>query len=73
MATDNPRQSRPAENSLLDRLPPQAVDVERAVLGSLLLLPEVCDEVALILRTDDFYDDANARIYTQIMAMHDAG
>ncbi|MEM9187218.1 MAG: DnaB-like helicase N-terminal domain-containing protein, partial [Planctomycetota bacterium] len=63
----------PSADSLLERQPPQAVDVERAVLGSLLLLPQACDEVALILRPDDFYDDANARVYAQVLAMHDAG
>lgn len=77
MAMDDHSAARPAKrpvaDDLLDRLPPQAVDVERAVLGSLLLLPEVSDEVALILRPDDFYDDANARIYRHFMAMHDAG
>jgi replicative DNA helicase len=58
---------------LLNRQPPCSVESERAVLGSLLLLPEVCDEVALILRADDFYDDAHARIYGHIVAMHEDG
>jgi replicative DNA helicase len=58
---------------VLDRQPPCSIEAERAVLGSLLLLPEVCDEVALILRPDDFYDDANARIYRHIVELHDSG
>ncbi len=58
---------------LLDRQPPRSVEAERAVLGSLLLLPEVCDEVALILRADDFYDDAHGRIYRHILRMHEDG
>jgi len=37
------------------------------------LLPEVCDEVALIIRPEDFYDDVHARIYRQIVAIHDDG
>jgi len=49
------------------------VEAEKAVLGSLLLLPEVYDEVALILRGDDFYDDANARLFRQIALMQDEG
>ena len=68
-----PRQeSRPPIN-LLDRQPPQAVEAERAVLGSILLLPEVFDEVALILKADDFYDDANERLFQHILTMHDDG
>ncbi len=37
------------------------------------MLPETCDEVAFILRADDYYDDANAKLYTNMMAMHDEG
>ncbi|HEX5470571.1 MAG TPA: DnaB-like helicase N-terminal domain-containing protein, partial [Lacipirellulaceae bacterium] len=44
---------------LLDRQPPRSIEAERAVIGSLLLLPEACDEVALIVRPDDFYDGAH--------------
>ncbi len=58
---------------LLDRQPPCSIEAERAVLGSLLLLPEVCDEVALIVRAEDFYDSAHARIYRQIVTLHDDG
>jgi replicative DNA helicase len=69
-----PRSAPQAElGELLDRQPPRSNEAERAVLGSLLLLPEVCDEVALILRPDDFYDQAHARIYHHILAMHEAG
>lgn len=64
---------QPSADRLLERQPPQAVEAEKAVLGSLLLLPEVCDEVALILRADDFYDDANAIIYGHMQRMHDDG
>ena len=52
---------------------PQNVEAERAVLGSILLLPEVFDEVALIIRPADFYDDANRRLYEHLLAMHDGG
>jgi replicative DNA helicase len=50
-------------NRMLDRQPPCSIEAEQAVLGSILLLPEVSDEVALIVRPADFYDDANLRIY----------
>lgn len=65
--------SSPGLAELVERQPPRSVEAERAVLGSLLLLPEVCDEVALIIRPDDFYDDAHARIYRQIVALHESG
>ena len=60
-------------SEILDRLPPQSLEAEKAVLGSLLLDPQVCDEIALILRKEDFYADANQRLYRSLMAMHDEG
>lgn len=56
-----------------DRQLPQSVEAERAVLGSILLLPEVFDEVALVVRANDFYDDANRQLYETLLAMHDGG
>lgn len=60
-------------SEILDRLPPQNLDAERAVLGSLLLDPNFCDDVVLILRPDDFYADAHRRLFRHMVAMHDAG
>jgi replicative DNA helicase len=60
-------------SKVLDRQPPCSIEAEQAVLGSILLLPEVCDEVALILRPADFYDDANQRIYGHLLEMHESG
>jgi len=70
---DAPRTGRRSEPSLLDRQPPCNLEAERGVLGSILLLPEVCDDVALVLRPDDFYDDGNQRLYTHILAMYEHG
>ncbi|BBO31797.1 replicative DNA helicase [Lacipirellula parvula] len=61
------------EVDVFDRKLPQSVEAERAVLGSILLLPEVFDEVALILRATDFYDNANRQLFEHLLAMHDSG
>ncbi|HVT27326.1 MAG TPA: replicative DNA helicase [Lacipirellulaceae bacterium] len=58
---------------LLDRQPPRSIEAERAVIGSLLLLPEACDEVALLIRPDDFYDGAHRIIFNHMLALHDGG
>ncbi len=58
---------------ILDRTPPCDVSAECAVLGSILLMPDVCDDLALVLRADDFYDDANRKLYQHMMGMIDVG
>ncbi|QDU98001.1 replicative DNA helicase [Lignipirellula cremea] len=74
MATDELRkQHKKPELPILERKPPYNLEAEQGVLGSMLLNSEMCDEVALILRVDDFYDDANQRLFSHLMAMHDAG
>jgi len=62
-----------APSEILDRQLPFDLDAEVGVLGSILLMPDVCDDVAMILRPDDFYDDANQRLFQQMQEMHDAG
>jgi replicative DNA helicase len=58
---------------VLDRRLPYDLDAEQGVLGSILLMPEACDEVSLILRPDDFFDEANHCLFTHMREMHDSG
>jgi replicative DNA helicase len=72
--TDSKAPRKPAVTSeILDRQPPRNLDAEKGVLGSILLLPQVCDDVALILRPEDFYDDANRTLFAHLLDMHDSG
>ena len=71
--TDKQHTAPRVSSEILDRLPPQNLDAEKAVLGSLLLDGDLCDEVALVLRAADFYADANQKLYEHILAMHEAG
>ncbi len=61
---------RPAQ-PILDRTPPCDVSAEVAVLGSILLMPDVCDDLVSILKPDDFYDDAHRKLYDHITQMID--
>ena len=56
-----------------DRLPPQNLDAEKGVLGSLLLMNEAIDEVAEFLRPDHFYSDRHRAIYTTVLELSEAG
>jgi len=58
---------------LFDRAPPFDLEAEISVLGSIMLLPDVCDDVALLLRADDFHDDAHRKIYEHMLEMHEHG
>ncbi|MEM1224866.1 MAG: replicative DNA helicase [Planctomycetota bacterium] len=69
------RRGQPREVSateILSRQPPFDVEAEMGVLGSILLMPDVCDEIAS-LRADDFYSDANRIIYGHLREMYDGG
>ena len=57
---------------ILQRQQPFDLEAEMGVIGSVLLLPEVSDDIAS-LRSDDFYDDANRKIYETLRDMHDSG
>ncbi|MCA9217964.1 MAG: replicative DNA helicase, partial [Planctomycetales bacterium] len=61
------------DTPIFDRQPPYSKEAEMAVLGSILQRPEVCDEVAMILRPTDFYVTAHQLLFEQMMNMHDAG
>jgi replicative DNA helicase len=52
---------------------PANVDAERAVLGSILLKADVCDDVALIVRPEDFSDDSHQLLYRHLLELHDTG
>ena len=53
------------------RLPPQNLDAERGVLGSILLLNEAIDDVAELIRVDYFYSDAHQKIYKAIFHLYE--
>ncbi len=58
---------------LLDRQPPSSLMTEQCLLGSLLLKPDVCDDVASIVRRNDFYDEAHQVLFEQLITMHNDG
>lgn len=55
------------ELNILGRIPPQNIEAEQSVLGSMLLDKEAIPTVAEILKSDDFYREDHAEIYEAIM------
>ncbi|MDA8640591.1 replicative DNA helicase [Flavobacteriaceae bacterium] len=51
------------------KIPPQAVDLEEAVIGAMLIDKKGVDEVIDILQPEAFYKEANQHIFTAIHAL----
>ena len=54
---------------MIDRLPPQNMDSEQAVLGSILIDRDAIIEVADFLHPDDFYRQAHGRIFASMLEL----
>jgi len=51
---------------------PHSIDAERAVLGALLLAPNLVDVVTEVLEASMFYREAHRRLFELLLQMHDA-
>ena len=58
--------------ALMGKMPPQAVDLEEAVLGALMLEREAITTVIDILKTENFYRDQHKAIYEAILDLFNA-
>lgn len=69
-------QTRPVVRDIaesLGKLPPQAIDVEEAVLGALLSEKNALIEIAGVLKPDHFYSEQHQTIYQAILDLFAAG
>jgi replicative DNA helicase len=55
---------------IAERIPPHSLEAERAVLGGILLQNLVIDTVLEIVKPDDFYSEANARVFEAVLELH---
>lgn len=51
------------------KLPPQALELEEAVLGAIMLESDVLNDVLDILTPESFYKDSNQKIYAAILEL----
>lgn len=64
--------SKPGSNTAtLGKLPPQAVDLEEAVLGALMLEKDALTTVIDIIKPDSFYKESHQLIYEAILQLFD--
>lgn len=57
------------DNLDIGKLPPQAQDVEKSILGAILQMPGTIDKVSEILQPDSFYNDNHSRIYNACLSL----
>jgi replicative DNA helicase len=62
-------------DSLLEsgRVPPQAVDIEKAVLGAMLIEKEAVAKVLELLDINSFYNPTNQKIYRAMVGLFEKG
>src|SRR5437867_3854044 len=58
------------ESSVFDRIAPQNIEAEQAVLGSMLLDNEVIHDVVQLLTSEAFLRDAHQKIYSAIVDLY---
>jgi len=58
-----------AGNLLEERIPPQAIDAEMAVLGAMLLDGEAVTDALEILKPEHFYKEAHQKIFAAMQAL----
>ena len=56
---------------MIEKIPPQSMDAEMAVLGSMLLDRDAISHAIEILGASHFYKDAHKKIYSAIIKLHD--
>ncbi len=57
----------------VDRIPPQSLESERALLGALLLKPDVIHDVADLVHADSFYAEKHRLIFDVMRQLSDKG
>jgi replicative DNA helicase len=73
LGTRAPKKSD-AINMAMGKLPPQAIEIENAILGAIMVESSKITEVLDIIQSPEcFYNDANQRIYAAIRALFEKG
>ncbi|MBX4191480.1 MAG: replicative DNA helicase [Candidatus Doudnabacteria bacterium] len=55
----------------MNRIPPQNLEAEQSVLGSLLLDRDAVIKIADLISPEDFYDDRHRVIYNSVLSLYD--
>ena len=67
--TNHKKQSAKQTDNSYSRVQPQALEVERAVLGALMIDKNAFDSISNLLRADSFYDPRNQKVFLAILKL----
>jgi replicative DNA helicase len=56
-----------------DRIPPQNLEAEESVLGAMMLSGEAIADVVELVKPDDFYKSANAKVFDTLRSLYARG
>lgn len=65
--------AKPKAGDVADRLPPQDLEAERSVLGSLMVASETIDDVLPVVQSRHFYSENHQKVFAVIHEMYEAG
>ena len=63
----------PIDNQCLERTPPQAIEIEQAVLGAMMLEQRAVGHAIEILDPSCFYNASHSRIFEVILSLYERG
>ena len=66
-------QARPGNGQGIERMPPQAVEVEQAVLGAMLIDQRAIGRAIELLDEDCFYHTPHGAVYKAILNLYERG
>ena len=58
-------------NELTDKIPPQNLEAEQSLLGSLLIEKHAIEKIADLVHVDDFYKDSHAQIFSAVLELYE--
>ncbi len=63
----------PVDNQHLERMPPQAIEIERAVLGAMMLEQRTIGHAIEILDSSCFYNTSHSDIFEAMLSLYERG
>lgn len=66
-----PQETKNPDFNIADKLPPQSVEAEQSVLGSLMIDKNAIIKIADLVRKEDFYKDIHGKIYDTMVYLYE--